>query len=227
MKNNRRKRFAAIMHALGEAYDNTFTDAKMEVYYRILEGVPIEKIEENAWLHMKKSVYFPKPVELSVGTGKALELHAIRAFDVLNSAMATIGTYHNVCFTDHVINKVVESMGGLIRLGERNVEQWLVWGRKEFIDGYLAFHALSREQVPKYLAGRFDGELSESRDIKMVGDHGYEGSVCYNKVTYGTLPWTLHEHKMLEGGDKDAEEQERTSTPDIMGTDGGTEQAGE
>lgn len=40
------------------------TTTRIHIYYKALEDVSIERIEENAWWHIKNRKFFPKPSEL-------------------------------------------------------------------------------------------------------------------------------------------------------------------
>ena len=62
---DRKTRFAQARAALVEVFPHeSLTTARLEVYYKALEDVPIETIERNAWHHVKTALFFPKPVQL-------------------------------------------------------------------------------------------------------------------------------------------------------------------
>ena len=65
----KRERFAHIMAALGEVFGKEMTTTQLELYYEVLDDVPIERIEENAYKHIRNGIFFPKPIELRTEAG--------------------------------------------------------------------------------------------------------------------------------------------------------------
>ena len=153
---SRKKRLAHILAALGETFNEDLTTAKIGVYEKALEDVPIEQIEFNAWRHIKRGIFFPKPVELIGGTDLDLEARANVAFDVVTRTMSRVGAYNNVAFNDPVIHKVVEGMGGWVSSCEQAVDWWNKWGRKDFVKLYKAYASGSHPDPLPYLPGRGD-----------------------------------------------------------------------
>lgn len=64
MTNRDVKRFAKVMAALGETFNETISDVRTEVYFAALEDLAIADVETAAKNHIRVGRFFPKPVEL-------------------------------------------------------------------------------------------------------------------------------------------------------------------
>lgn len=62
-----RAAFAEFMVALGEAYGEPISDARLELYFAALEDLPLESIRRAATIHVKTSKFFPRVSELREG----------------------------------------------------------------------------------------------------------------------------------------------------------------
>lgn len=57
-------RFAKVMAALGETFNETISDVRAEAYFGALDDLPMERVEHAATEWIKRGKFFPKPVEL-------------------------------------------------------------------------------------------------------------------------------------------------------------------
>lgn len=58
------ERFAKVMAALGETFNDTISDVRSEAYFGALEDLAMEQVEHAATEWIKRGRFFPKPVEL-------------------------------------------------------------------------------------------------------------------------------------------------------------------
>lgn len=64
MTNRDAGRFAAVMAALSETFNEPVSDARAETYFQALEDLLIDDVELAARNHIRVGRFFPKPVEL-------------------------------------------------------------------------------------------------------------------------------------------------------------------
>lgn len=155
------KRFAEIMAALAEIFDNGKepTTMKISLYYTALEGFTIEQITEAVKMMVRERVYpsFPKPGEIIEVIQGSQNDRAALAWTQVVDALISVGPYLSVEFKDHVIHSTINAMGGWIELGKVTNDE-LKWKQKEFESFYTIF---SRKQDhPEYLPGSLEIENS-------------------------------------------------------------------
>lgn len=52
------------MEELGIIFDKVITKKLCEIYFKVLENIPIERVRYRAKIHMREEKYFPKPCEI-------------------------------------------------------------------------------------------------------------------------------------------------------------------
>lgn len=154
------EKFAVMMATLAEVFNDgkEISKIKTEIYFKSLEQYPIEHISQAITQMINTRVYpsFPKPAEILQEINGKAENRATEAWlDVLN-AVARIGNYQSVKFSDPVIHSVVQAMGGWPQLCQMESQEEH-WKQKEFerLYGVIA----SRDgKHPEYLPGTVEME---------------------------------------------------------------------
>jgi hypothetical protein len=195
MQNNDRPEFAKLMKVLGETFGNTVpSKEKMEIYFRALSDMPIEKIDE-AVLNLVNTrtitSTFPVPAEIRNAVGGKSEDLALLALDKAEKAVEKHGTYSSVVFDDPIIHMVIGSMGGwpaFCSPATHGDEREWHWIQKDFCRLYQVFAKNPKSEFPKTLVGECTGILATP---KIVGNE------------QKALEWQeKHSQKKIDGGVK-------------------------
>jgi len=128
--------FSKMMVALGEVFDKKITHELLEIYWRILEHLSMEKLQEVFDRALRTCRFFPKPAELLELANGNIDAQAELAWNMLLKAIKA-GAHVSVIFEDGHIADVVQSMGGW-----ENVCSWTIgelkYRHREFCDAYKA-----------------------------------------------------------------------------------------
>ncbi len=151
------ERFLFLMAAMAEACGQESTPFKEKIYAEALSDISIDVLEKAVWdlIRDRTTASFPKVGEIRERLQGKTEDAAIIALDKLEKAMRRHGKYASVTFADDpIINAVVSSMGGWVKLCCMELDDWK-WSRKDFEKIYKAFAARPVEhlQIPGYLPG--------------------------------------------------------------------------
>jgi hypothetical protein len=154
------KKFAVLMATLAEVFNDgkEVSKIKMEIYFKSLEKYPIEHISQAISNMINNRVYpsFPKPAEILQEINGRAENRATEAWLKVVDAVARIGNYQSVKFSDPVIHSVVQVMGGWPQLCQMESKEEH-WKQKEFERLYEVI--ASREgKHPDYLPGTVEME---------------------------------------------------------------------
>lgn len=155
---NDRKRFVVIMQALCAAHRVEPSEALLEAYWIGLSDLDAVDFEAGARRALRECVHMPKPRDLRDLSGvMTAESRALSAFDHVSRALGSIGTGRSVRFDDPVIHRVVRMLGGWVKLGQQDSEEFGKWTRKDFIKLYQAFEATPvDDQDLDYLPGHHE-----------------------------------------------------------------------
>ena len=124
-------KFKEYLTALCELHDKTISKLLTDLYWKILEPFTDEECEAAFKELIYSSRFFPKPAEFrEILCGKKEHQATAAWIEVLN-AVARIGNYKSVKFSDPVIHSVIKVMGGWPQLCtmESKDEKWK---QKEF-----------------------------------------------------------------------------------------------
>ena len=161
-----------LVTALCEAYERKIRDQFVKLYSHALKEVPTNVINQVLPKLLKRnSAFMPRPGEvLAACVGDRPESFdpAAMAWKVLRKAIASVGGYYSVVFTDPAIAAAVEDMGGwtyLCELTQRDIE----FKAKEFPQRYELARRM-KLQAGKVLAGLQSRDAKTGKaDVKVIG----------------------------------------------------------
>lgn len=144
-------KFKEYMTLLCELHDRILSDTMKDIYWKILEKFSDDECERAFKELIYSTKFFPKPADfLEVLCGKK-ENRATEAWlDVLN-AVARIGNYQSVKFSDPLIHSVIQAMGGWPQLCMMDNDE-VKWKQREFERLYDVI-ATRNGSHPDYLPG--------------------------------------------------------------------------
>ncbi|MEO7272062.1 MAG: hypothetical protein ABI211_08655 [Vicinamibacterales bacterium] len=108
-----RAAFAELMLGVGEAYGETVSAARLEIYFRGLEDVSLEAIRAAATVHVRTSRFFPRVADLREGIDGSADDRADLAWVQLLQLVRRVGYYGTPAWTDPVAERAaIELFGG-------------------------------------------------------------------------------------------------------------------
>ncbi len=157
------RKFAEIMSVLGEAFDKPPSSMKIEIYFKALEDIPIEKIQEAAVIILNTKTYgsFPLVAEIReavAGGSDNLDVRALLAWNQAKDAIHKVGHYQSVAFDDPIISQIVRTWGGWEKWGDWPAEE-TKWKERDFIRQYKIYAQAPAQlpDQPDHLVGVADG----------------------------------------------------------------------
>lgn len=133
-------RFSAAVAGMFETLGREATTPQLRGYWMALGDLPIEAVERACLKAIRQCRFAPVPAELRQLAGEASPSDAAaRAWDSVNAAIDQVGTYRGVSFSDPIINATVRHLGGWKSFGDRSVEEFEKWLRKDFLSVYEGF----------------------------------------------------------------------------------------
>ena len=121
------------------SYNFNFDPKKeqVELIYDFIKEYSDQEFEEAAKDILKTSRFFPKIADFIERLEGTKELQAIQAFEVLDYAVRTIGSYQNVLFQDTKVAHIVDTLSDWVKIGNMDDETYKFF-RLEFIKTYKA-----------------------------------------------------------------------------------------
>lgn len=166
--------FLTGMKVLCETFQREPSELLVLAYWKALDHLSIEEFERAVIKAVGSLRFFPKPVELRELVRGDAGAEAALAWDRVERAMSSFGTYRSVQFDDPAIHLAIESMGGWVSFGTREPDGE-DWHRKEFERLYrialdrIERAGLDRARPPLVLAGLYELQGQESPP-RQVGD---------------------------------------------------------
>jgi len=159
MEKQNLKELAEIMAVVGDVHGKEISQPLISLYFEQLKQFSISDIRKA---FSKPTQWFPKPfdiIEAIQGHGQvSVKDQALIQANLVADAIATVGRYESVKFTDPVTNMVVkQGFNGWINLCSEMLEKEIVWFKKDFAALYKSY---SRGNIKssERLVGWFEAE---------------------------------------------------------------------
>jgi hypothetical protein len=172
-------RFFELLKAMGEFYGKSFSDIVLEMWFTDLNRFDYGSIKKAFAIHRQNpdnGKFMPKPgdiIRILEGTSKD---NSFVAWSKIRESIGKVGAYQTVVLDDPIIHRVVQDMGGWIRLCHID-EKELPFIANEFKSRYQGFK--SQGEIPDYpakLYGIHEGEnlskglLDQIPETILIGD---------------------------------------------------------
>jgi len=171
-------RFAQLFTILADYYKSEVSRAMLLVYWEGLRQYDYEAIEKAAWAHTQSpdeaGRWMPKISDLTkVLQGRTVDQASI-AWAKVDRAIRTVGTWQDVAFDDPLIHRVIQDIGGWIKLGQQDEKEW-PFIEKRFVTAYQGYRMKS--DMPDYpdrligMANAHNGvEGQNKQPVRLIGD---------------------------------------------------------
>jgi hypothetical protein len=173
-----KRRFAALMTGLSDYYRQEISKAVLSLYWEGLRQYDYEAIEKAAWAHTQSpdeaGRWMPKISDLSkVLQGRTVDQASI-AWAKVDRTVRTVGTWQDVAFDDPLIHRVIQDIGGWIKLGLQDEKEW-PFVEKRFVTAYQGYRMKAdAPDYPNVLIGTFNAqngaEGQNKQGIVLIGN---------------------------------------------------------
>lgn len=159
-------KFAQILTRTLKIYPFADTTADtIETWFMALMRFPLEDIMLALNRHVAdpdKGGKQPFPSDVIAHLGGGAASRSLRAWSLVEKAIARAGMHRSVCFDDPIINKVIDEMGGWVKLSGIETAEDLKFRGIDFAKRYTGFMQVGGvgEDYPAYLLG-----VSESQNL--------------------------------------------------------------
>lgn len=174
-----KRRFAALITGLSDYYRQEISKAVLSLYWEGLKQYDYEAIEKAAWAHTQSpdesGRWMPKISDLTKALqGRTVDQASV-AWAKVDRAVRTVGPWVDVSFDDPLINRVLQDLGGWIKIAELTDEKEWPFTEKRFITLYQGYKMRSEPvDYPDRLIGLAnasngaEGQLKQG--VKLIGN---------------------------------------------------------
>lgn len=131
-------------------YDKDISDFAFDLWWNALNRYDLKAIIQAFNRHVvnpEAGKWLPKPADIvKMLEGSTLD-SAMAAWTVVDKTLREKGAYIDVVFDDPIIHRVIHDMGGWVKFGEKNEDEW-PFVAKEFQTRYQSFK--SRNEIPDH-----------------------------------------------------------------------------
>ncbi|MDQ8040106.1 MAG: DUF6475 domain-containing protein [Rickettsiella sp.] len=160
MNSTDRMEFTQGLMMLAEIYNRKLSELLLQTYWNCLKPYSLELFKSSLESFLRDPDYALKGFPSPSAWIKAIEgdsaSKSLTAWTQVVQAIRCIGHYESVVFSDSLIHKVIQEMGGWILLC-RQSERELSFSQKEFERRYRKYAAFKKKIVaPDYLPGQIE-----------------------------------------------------------------------
>lgn len=141
MKDEDRKDFAALMLAMGEAFDRDITEVKIDLYFKLLGDIPLEELKKGVLSLLINRVFstFPSIAEIRNQVILPLDQRAIKAWNELNIKAREFSCSSLIKFDDPLLETVLKKTFGGWDLFLKLSTETEPSDRRQFIESYKVY----------------------------------------------------------------------------------------
>lgn len=149
-----------------------FTEQQLTVYKTLLDDIPDELFVKGVTELLKTRVYanLPTPAEIRefcLGMkDDQIQVRVLEAQNKIKTALGAVGTYKTVAFDDPVIHLIIRDIGGWIKLGQMNIDDFENFMKWDFPKSYKAYAGRKNTEIPT----KFVGVGRDEENIIFIGD---------------------------------------------------------
>jgi hypothetical protein len=152
------KAFGEILGATMMLYEKDVPLPVAQVWFKALVQFEIADIAIALERHVKDpdtGRFPPKPADVIAHLAGGSATRSLRAWSLVEKAVRVVGHYRSVCFDDPVINKLIDDMGGWVKLASTETVEDLKFRGLEFQKRYTGLMQTGGvgTDYPPYLPG--------------------------------------------------------------------------
>lgn len=150
MQSNEFERFKQVLAKTFAVYEKTLTDVLLEVWWESLRAYELQEVTRALSAHLRNpdnGQFLPKPADVIRALRGTSANTAQSAWTKVDGAIRKVGSYRSVAFDDPIIHRVIQDMGGWIKLNKITNEE-LPFVQREFENRYRGFSVTG--EIPEY-----------------------------------------------------------------------------
>lgn len=165
MHDNEIKPFTDALTGAMELYDKRVTSMTIQIWWEALSRFQLDAILNAFSRHVQNpdsGQFAPKPADIIRLIEGGTVDRGMHAWSKVDKAVRSVGPYQTVVFDDAIIHKVISEMGGWIKFGNMQDDEW-PFTRNEFVKRYRSFsEKQSITDFPEKLIGIAEHANSEA-----------------------------------------------------------------
>ena len=169
--------FAFLMTGMSELYGKSISEAFTDFYWQALKPFEISAIRaalQRHVAHPKRGRYLPTIADITQLIEGDIDFSLLNAWTKVMDAIRHVGDWPSVVFDDPIIHKVLQDMGGWVRINQLTASQE-PYARQEFETRYQGYMKMSLLHYPAQLSGRSEGvtayQPAGGRQPIFLGNH--------------------------------------------------------
>ncbi|WP_447593582.1 DUF6475 domain-containing protein [Aquipseudomonas campi] len=166
---------AKVMSVYGKQITTGFVD----VFFDALAGYDIESVRRGLNAHVQNpdsGQFAPKPADVVRLIDGTSQDQGMQAWSRVDKVVRRVGPYQSIVFDDPIVHRVLDDMGGWVKLCSTRSEEDYKFQGLEFARRYRAFVIAGGvgDDYPKHLIGISEAECGNGRfkapDPLLIGD---------------------------------------------------------
>lgn len=198
MKEEDRQQFAElIVEALG-FYRQDATEFQLQIWWEAMRRYEFQDVRKAMSYHIQnpdRGQFPPRPADIVRFLSGGSTDRALRAWSAVERAIRSVGPYQSVVFDDLITHRVLDDMGGWIKLCEIGTEKEMEFQGNEFRTRYQGYAIRRPEDWPPQLTGYVEQDAIargyQPPDPVVIGDHQRALSVHEHGQTRSKAPMGL------------------------------------
>lgn len=158
MRNDDRAALGAMLGKVMSVYGKQITSGFVDVFFDALSGYDLESVRRGLNAHVQNpdsGQFPPKPADVVRLIDGTSQDQGMQAWSRVDKAVRRVGPYQSVVFDDPIVHRVLDDMGGWVKLCNTGSEEDYKFQGLEFARRYRAFVIAGGvgDDYPHYLIG--------------------------------------------------------------------------
>lgn len=167
MRTEDKKQLAAMLAKVMSVYGKQITNGFVEVFFDALAAYDLESVRRGLNAHVQNpdsGQFPPKPADVVRLIDGTSQDQGMQAWSRVDKAVRRVGPYQSVVFDDPIVHRVLDDMGGWVKLCNAGSEEDYKFQGLEFARRYRACVIAGGvgEDYPHYLIGMTEAENSNA-----------------------------------------------------------------
>lgn len=163
MRHEDREALAAMLAKVMSIYGKQITNGFVDVFFDSLSGYDLESVRRGLNAHVQNpdsGQFPPKPADVVKLIDGTSQDQGMQAWSRVDKAVRRVGPYQSVVFDDAVVHRVIDEMGGWIKLCNTPSEEDYKFQGLEFSRRYRAYVIAggAGSDYPRHLIGMTEAE---------------------------------------------------------------------
>ncbi len=220
--------FRKILSKTLAFYDKQVSAELADAWFDALSGYSLEEVGQALQAHIRNpdtGQFPPKPADVVKCLYGGLEGVSQHAWTKVAKAVGSAGPWRSVAFDDAIIHRVLDDMGGWVRICSKSGEEW-PFTQKEFVQRYRAIAVTMQvPDYPPYLIGTAEAENNRrglptppASQLALIGNKAKAQLVVENGSFQPAVKITMvaHEGQNLRIGYTGADQEAPGSDPEAQ-----------